>query len=274
MASKLKQQIVSKARQTGAELVGFAPVERWAEYAETGEAFFPERLFPFTRTVIVMGLPVLIPALDTTPSIVYSELYNTTNRLLDEIGYRLAVFLNNQGYRAVSFPRDGYGDVPALEERTEAAFSHVLAARYAGLGSIGFSHALLTPAYGPRVRLVSVLTDAPVAPDPVMEKNLCTRCQLCRKCCPTASLADTRQPVAGMDKRKCLLYHKELKEQYRYPCGVCIKVCPAGADRARYGANTQKYLREKEALDKDPHDPAYADWVHIRTFGSINTKDK
>ena len=274
MASNLKQQIIRKARQTGAELIGFAPAERWAEYAETGEAFFPRQIFPFTQTVVVLGVPVFIPALDTTPSIVYSELYNTTNRLLDEIAYRLAVFINNKGYRAVSFPRDGYGDVSALEERPEAAFSHVLAAKYAGLGTIGFSHTLLTPAYGPRVRLVSVLTDAVVAPDPVIEKTLCIRCRLCRKCCPTASLADTGQPLAEMDKHKCMLYHKELKEQFRYPCGVCIKVCPAGADRERYGTNTQKYLREKDALDKNPQDPAYADWVHIRTFGSINSNDK
>jgi epoxyqueuosine reductase QueG len=274
MAGNLKQQIIRKARQGGAELTGFAPVERWAEYGETTEAFFPQHVFPFARTVIVLAVPVFIPVLDTTPSIVYSELYNTTNRLLDEMSYRLAVFINNKGYRAVSFPRDGYGDISVLVERPEAAFSHVLAARYAGLGNIGFNHTLLTPGYGPRVRLASVLTDAVIAPDPMIEKSLCTRCKLCQKCCPTASFTDTKQPVAAMDKHKCALYHKELKEQYRYPCGVCIKVCPVGADRERYGSNTRKYLHEKEALQKNPQDEAYADWIHIRTFGSVNSNNK
>jgi epoxyqueuosine reductase QueG len=269
MASDLKQQILRKARREGASLVGFAPVERWAEYGETAEAFFPQRVFPFAQTVIVLAVPIFIPVLDTTPSIVYSELYNTTNRLLDEMAYRLAVYINGKGYRAVSFPRDGYGDISVLVDRPEAAFSHVLAARYAGLGTIGFNHTLLTREYGPRVRLVSVLTDARIAPDPVIAKDLCIRCQLCRKCCPTASFTDTGQPVAAMDKRGCALYHKTLKERYSYPCGVCIKVCPIGADRKRYGNYAQKYLREKEALDKNPRDPAYADWIHIRTFGSI-----
>jgi epoxyqueuosine reductase QueG len=274
MAANLKQQILRKARQAGAELTGFAPVERWARYAETPEPFFPQNIFPFTRTVITMAVPIFIPILDTTPSIVYSELYNTTNRMLDEMAYRLAVFINNSGYRAAPFPRDGYGDISVLVKRPEAAFSHVLAARYAGLGTIGFNHTLLTPRYGPRVRLVSVLTDAAVEPDPVMEKSLCTRCMLCLRCCPTASLTDTRQPVASMDKTRCAIYHKELKEQYRYPCGVCIKVCPVGADRERYGANTRKYLDEKKVLDENPLAPDYAGWVHMRTFGAINPNDK
>ncbi|MDR1556571.1 MAG: hypothetical protein LBS88_06015 [Tannerellaceae bacterium] len=273
-AGNLRQLIIRKARQAGAQLTGFAPVERWAEYAETKEAFFPQQVFPFTRTVIVLAVPVFIPVLDTTPSVVYSELYNTTNRLLDEMAYRLAVFINSKGHRAVSFPRDGYGDISVLVARPEAAFSHVLAARYAGLGTIGFNHTLLTREYGPRVRLVSVLTDAILAPDPIIEESLCIRCRLCQKCCPTGSFTDTRQPVAAMDKSRCALYHKELKEQYRYPCGVCIKVCPVGADRERYGNQTQKYLHEKERLEKNPQDQAYADWIHIRTFGSINSNDK
>ncbi|MDR1344069.1 MAG: hypothetical protein LBJ39_01830 [Tannerellaceae bacterium] len=271
MAADLKQQIIRKARQAGAELVGFAPVERWSENVMTAEAFFPQNVFPFTRTVIVMAVPIFIPVLDTTPSIVYSELYNTTNRLLDEMAYRLAVFINGKGYRAVSFPRDGYGDISVLVDRPEAAFSHVLAACYAGLGSIGFNHTLLTPGYGPRVRLVSVFTDAVIAPDRMMEKDLCTRCRLCLKCCPTVSFEDTDSRVAVMDKHKCALYHKKLKEEYCYPCGVCIKVCPVGADRKMYGRNTGKYINEKSTLDENPDAEEYAGWTHIRTFGSGNS---
>ena len=35
--------------------------------------------------------------LETTPSVVYSELYNTTNRFLDEAAYRLAMTLHALG---------------------------------------------------------------------------------------------------------------------------------------------------------------------------------
>jgi epoxyqueuosine reductase QueG len=71
-----------------------------------------------------------------------------------------------------------------------------------------------------------------------------------------------------MDKYKCARYHKTLRDEFRYPCGVCIKVCPVGKDRKLYGANTQKYLNEIKVLKENPHAAEYADWTHFRTFGS------
>jgi O-acetylhomoserine (thiol)-lyase len=240
---KLKHHLVRKAGKLGMNLFGVADVGRWEEYGETDRAFFPSAIWPWCRRVIVMGAQIFLPMLETTPSAVYSELYNTTNRLLDECAYRIANFLNGLAYRAFYFPRDGYGDISALVERPEAAFSQVLAGRYAGLGTIGFNHTLLTPEYGPRVRLVSVITDANIAPDEVMKKDLCLRCGACEKSCPTgafsASLtgkADSRP--ADMDKHKCALYHQRLKNEFRYPCGVCVKICPVGGDREIYGRSS------------------------------------
>ncbi|MDR1938584.1 MAG: 4Fe-4S dicluster domain-containing protein [Tannerellaceae bacterium] len=234
MAANLKQQIARKAHRLGAALTGFAPVARWEEFGETREELFPHRVFPFTQTVVVLAVPIFIPMLDTTPSIVYSELYNTTNRVLDDMAYRLALFLNEKGQRAVFFPRDGYGDISVLLQNPEAGFSHVLAAKYAGLGTVGYNHTLLTPEYGPRLRFVSVLTDAAVAPDPMQEKELCLGCKRCQKFCPTASFTPSGHRIAEMDKHRCAEYHEQLKREYCYPCGVCIKVCPVGTDRTQY----------------------------------------
>ncbi|OAV64617.1 Epoxyqueuosine reductase [Bacteroidales bacterium Barb6] len=273
MVTSLKQQIARKAKQAGAGLVGFASVDRWEEYRETQEAFFPHRIYPFARTVIVLAVPIMIPMLDTTPSIVYSELYNTTNRLLDEAAYKLAAFINDKGHRAAFFPRDAYGDISILIKQPEAAFSHVLAAKYAGLGTLGYNHTLLTKEFGPRVRLVSVFTDAELPPDAMQEKELCQKCELCRKCCPTSAFTSTEHLIADMDKHRCASYHKLLKEHYRYPCGVCIKVCPAGNDRKLYGMDTKKYLHEKEALQQNPEAAEYADWTHLRNFGALPLND-
>jgi epoxyqueuosine reductase QueG len=215
-------------------LIGFTSVSRWQEYGETDGKYFPQRLFPFAATVIVISIPIFLPMLSTTPSIIYSELYNTTNRLLDDLAYRLSQYLTGRGYRAVFFPRDGYGDITVLLERPEADFSHVLAARYAGLGTIGYNHTLLTPQYGPRQRFVSVITDAVIPPDPMQEKSLCLGCKLCQKSCPTSCFSDTGSEIALMDKRRCTEYHAQLKSQHCYPCGICIKVCPVGLDRKLY----------------------------------------
>lgn len=72
--SNLKRYITSRAKSYGVNLIGFAPVERWAEYNEMEERFYPQNVFPFAKTVIVLALPIFIPMLDTTPSVVYSEL--------------------------------------------------------------------------------------------------------------------------------------------------------------------------------------------------------
>jgi epoxyqueuosine reductase QueG len=267
-AGELKTAIIRQSKKAGAAIVGFAPVSRWEEYKETPPLFYPCNVFPFTKTVIVIGIPILIPMLDTTPSIVYSELYNTTNRMLDEMAYRISVFLNEQNIRAAFFPRDGYGEISVLVKRPEAAFSHVFAAKYAGLGTVGFNHTLLTKAYGPRIRLASVLTEAELEPDAMLEKDLCIHCGMCSKCCPTNAFYDIGKPIAYMDRYKCARYHQKLRSHYCYPCGVCIKVCPVGDDRLLYGKNASKYLNESSALKNNPNDPRYSDWTHIRSFGS------
>ena len=57
-------------------------------------------------------------------------------------------------------------------DNSDAAFSHVVAAYYAGMGSIGDSHNLITKEFGPRIRLVSILTDAPIPPDYAGKQHL------------------------------------------------------------------------------------------------------
>lgn len=234
--SDLKKKIKREAIKLGMNLIGFASVERWSEFAEIDPAYYPQTIWPWSKTVIVLAVQIYLPMIETTPSVVYSELYNTTNRMLDESAYRIANFLNRHGFRAHFFPRDCYGDISVLVKKPEAAFSHVIAGKYAGLGTIGMNHTLLTPEYGPRIRLVSVITDAEMKPDPLINKNLCIQCGLCAKNCPMQAFTFTSgEEIAEMDKFKCAAYHQKLKNEFRYPCGVCTAVCPIGDDRKVYG---------------------------------------
>jgi epoxyqueuosine reductase len=241
----LKRGIIRKSKQMGANIIGFAPIGRWEQFNEINPEYFPHHIYKFTKSVIVLGVQIFIPMIDTTPSIIYSELYNTSNRLLDDIAYKLSGFLVMKGFKTAFFPRDGYGDISLLVNKPEAAFSHVIAGRYAGLGTIGFNHTLLTEKYGPRVRLVSVLTDAILPPDDLLEKDLCIQCKLCKNRCPVSALTNKDSLIAVMDKKKCAEYHVKLKESFIYPCGVCIKVCPVGKDRKFYG-KTQKTFEQNE----------------------------
>jgi O-acetylhomoserine (thiol)-lyase len=234
-----RKKLIKKAGKLGLNLVGFAPVTRWPEHGRQRPEFFPQNIWPWSKTVIVGGVHIYPPALETTPSNLYSELYITTNRLLDEAAYRLAGVLNGKGFRAFFFPRDGYADISVLVERPEAGFSQTLAAHYAGLGTIGASHCVLTPQYGPRVRFVSVITDADFEGSPRLKKELCSGCGVCLKNCPAKAF--TPRPgslVADMDRHKCARYHQFLRASMRYPCGICTAVCPVGKDRKIYGASS------------------------------------
>ena len=273
---KLKDLVVSFCRDRGADLVGFAPVERWDEAGEVPPDFRPRAIWPPARTVIVLGLEMPLPVVETTPSVLHMELYKTTNRQLDDLAVALTRRLNRLGHAAFFFTRDGFGSMKSLRDHNLAAFSHVMAAKYAGLGTVGVSHCLLTPEFGPRVRFVSVFTEAVIPPDPLLEKDLCIKCGLCALCCPKKALAMREDRVIGdYDKTACLDMAEELVRKRCYPCGICTKVCPIGKDRLLYRQKgmRKKYLGEAEALSADTADPQYRAWKHIRRYG-VSKVDK
>ena len=144
----IREGIIAYSRGLGATLVRMCPTDRWSEHPIQSEMFRPRSIWPWAETAIVLGIPLFAPMVATTPSMVYQELYHTSNRILDDMGYRLSSHLTSEGYRAMYFPRDCYFSVEALLDRPAAAFSHVLSAYYAGMGTIGDSHNLITKEYG------------------------------------------------------------------------------------------------------------------------------
>ena len=49
----------------------------------------------------------------------------------------------------------------------------------AGMGTLGLNASILTPEFGPRVFVTSIITDAPLVAGKPMDEELCTRCGLC-----------------------------------------------------------------------------------------------
>lgn len=257
--SALKAKLKRHAKTWGANLFGVAGVDRWEKDPHQPAEYWPQNIWPWAKSVISIGVQIFPSVIETTPSVVYSELYNTTNRMLDEIAYRVANQLNQEGHRAHFFPRDCYGDISVLVKKPEAAFSQVLAGLYAGLGTVGRNHTLLTKQYGPRIRTVSVITDAVLPPDPMMKKELCIRCGACMRACPMQAftpLPDKEAVIAVMDKHKCARYHAQLKSEFRYPCGRCVAACPVGVDKKLYGV----------------HSVSAEGIAHVQDFGSKNAE--
>lgn len=268
MTENLKKVLLQKCKSLDIPLVGVANVERWCSplfLPWVPEEFYPQSIYPETKSVIVIGLPVPLPVLETSPSIYYRELYNTVNSLLDQYTYRLSNFLTDKGYPSIFVPRDGYGNIEVLLQNPIAFFSHRHAALLAGLGNFGVNNTVLTPEYGPRVRFGSILTTAELPQDSILETQLCTRCMRCVKMCPANALKKEDYPAGLTDKKTCSSHSAELNKQFISPCGICIKVCPIGNDRKQYNRTDPEIYENKDRFAN--YKKA---WNHVSSYGRKN----
>lgn len=169
--------------------------------------------------------------LHESPSAIFSYrgLYNSVNQNLDRASLLIARRLQREGFRAYPIPASQIID----PRRLEGAFSHKLAAHLAGLGWIGKNCLLITPEYGPRVRLATVLTDAPLeAGKPIPDG--CGECRRCVEACPVNAITGRPfNPGEARDLRlRAHLCHDYSERRERLIgeglCGLCVYVCPYG----------------------------------------------
>ncbi|MFX0212058.1 MAG: 4Fe-4S double cluster binding domain-containing protein, partial [Candidatus Hodarchaeota archaeon] len=161
--------------------------------------------------------------------------YRTTNQMLDSIALRTSNFIQSQGYEALQIPASQTLD----RKRWRGTISHKMVATQAGVGWIGKNALLITPQYGPRVRLVTVLTDAPLhTANPIIESR-CGECQTCVEFCPPRALLGVNWNVKLQRKHlmQVNLCAKETRRNEKlvgnWICGVCISVCPYGRKQLR-----------------------------------------
>ncbi len=161
----------------------------------------------------------------------YDYLYYTVNQSLDRIALRIGVTLSKRGFRYLLVPASNSADTKNIR----GIFSHKLAANLSGLGWIGPSCLLITPESGPRVRWVTVLTDAPLETSAPIT-NQCGDCNNCVEACPphafTGRLFDPSEPrEIRFNIQRCIDYRKHLEEKISgvRVCGMCVNVCPVGS---------------------------------------------
>ncbi len=232
-----------RARTWGASLVGIADLGLLAGI-ETEPA---DLLSGFSRAVS-LAVRLSDPVLDqitTQPTPLYSQHYQKVNAFLDELALRASLALQKAGGRALPLPASQVLNA----ERLTSYLSHKAVAVAAGIGWQGKSLLVVSPKFGPRIRLVTVLTDLPLTPDAPL-KNRCGGCTACTDACPadairgvnTKSHYDSREEALRFDRCR----DKILNEFAKLPhiggaiCGVCVSVCPFGRAAGRTTAHAKK----------------------------------
>jgi epoxyqueuosine reductase len=192
---------------------------------------------------IIMGIALLDPLVELLPdrennagaAMYKHHAYDVVNSALDQIALQVANTLQRAGYDALPVAASRRTD----DARICGPFSHKLAAHLAGFGWIGKSCLLVTPDHGPRVRWVTVLTDAPLAPTGSPMKSRCGKCTECVTACPvqafTGRAFDENEPrEARFDASACDRFFKEEEKRRGVAvCGLCLWACPFGRIKKR-----------------------------------------
>lgn len=137
----------------------------------------------------------------------------------------LAEFIRGLGYEAIPSVNDTAQSVPFAVD--------------AGIGELSRLNKLVTPEFGPAVRLCKVFTDLPMACDKPIDFGLVEFCKKCRKCaeaCPSRALSFDAEPSFNTrgawnnpghqawfeDSYKCFQYWQKTNSG----CGICLASCP------------------------------------------------
>ncbi|WP_373482768.1 4Fe-4S double cluster binding domain-containing protein [Acetobacterium sp.] len=184
-------------------------------------------------TVIIKLSDGILNQIGTEPTQTYFSHYRSVNRLIDDICLRLLLALEAQGYPSVAIPASQ--SVADPEDQFTGAFQHKTAAVLAGLGWIGRSALFIHQHYGPRVRIGTVLTNAPLAVGTPVTESGCGTCHACVSACPAMAI-EGRLWKPGMPRNE--LYDayacsQHMKETFHHigrgvVCGLCVVACPIG----------------------------------------------
>jgi len=214
------ERVADEARRWGADLFGVADLRgrKW-KILDLPPNITEE--LPFGISMAIKLSDAVIEEIEDHPTLSYFHHYRQANYILDQIAFRVASAIERMGGRALPIAASQIVDW----ERQQAHFSHKDLAQAAGLGWRGRNNLLVTPQYGARVRLVSVLTDLPLKTDKPYRGPGCGECRRCIPVCPVGAI---KEKVEEFDHLKCFEKLKEFRKKYnigQYICGICVKAC-------------------------------------------------
>nr|WP_245168267.1 reductive dehalogenase [Desulfobaculum xiamenense] len=241
------RQVKVAARLGGANLVGVCKLNRrWVYESTQRNVYSPDE--PQTQRIVFRDVErptetpeeLVIPESVQYAVVMAVEMPRTVIQsspgpaagIGDALGYSrmgwasvaVAEYIRCMGYIAIPCKNDTALSVPLAIE--------------AGLGEAGRMGALITPEFGPCVRLCKVFTNMPLVPDKPIRfgvEEFCNHCKKCARECPSKCITEGEQTWeprnecnnGGVKKwyndyKKCLGFWDE----NGMSCTNCVAVCP------------------------------------------------
>jgi reductive dehalogenase len=191
-----------------------------AEYLEDGTLVIPQS----HKYCIVMAYEMDYEGYRLSPGANASAATGNGYSRMAFTGASLAQFIRYLGYGAVPCGNNTGLSVPMAID--------------AGLGEKSRMGCLVTPKYGPRVRLNKVFTDMPLNCDAPISFGVTEFCGVCKKCaesCPSGAItggeqsytSDNISNIQGVykwqnDMEKCFRFWMENGTD----CSICLGICP------------------------------------------------
>lgn len=201
-----KREVIEAAKRSSMDLVGFASVDR---FHGVHYRMRPEAHLDGAATVVSIGMRcpwAMVENAGRTAAESYMSLDTYENFAMRNMVLLAAMDvtrkLEDLGFLAIPMTRTTYRVQPYkdIDEPWTTDFRNDVAAVAAGLGELGLHGVVITPQYGTRQMFTSVVTDAPLEPDPMYDgPALCDRCMKCVEACWMKALspAETAQVEVG-----------------------------------------------------------------------------
>jgi epoxyqueuosine reductase QueG len=253
------KELKIKLTEMGADLIGIVSAAS-PLLKEHGES--PDILLPGAKSLVSIGLSLNRTAVCSGNLILNRYDTMCVYERLNHISLDTVRLLSQHGFRAISVPPYLPVDMGAETKGMKGEINHKTAGAAAGLGSIGLNRLLITPDFGPFVRLGTIATDMLLHADEPLEENPCDQCGLCAEACPAGAIQEDGTldygacvlhalqgglpGVIGVarsfigaeeDKIKGAIYDANFWDIWQaavsgifYNCSACIAACPVGAD--------------------------------------------
>ncbi|HJX23945.1 MAG TPA: hypothetical protein VJ574_06035 [Candidatus Bathyarchaeia archaeon] len=221
----------------------------------------PKDILPDAESVVVMAMQIADKAIDEASPKERQGIRRAIDKELVRAGAEITEVLAENGFNGVTavspIYKTGYLDIvngevefnglnavpptyrtpepPVTSKSLSSDWEYLqgsiplkYAAQMAGLGVVGKNSLLITPQYGPRVRLAAIITNAQLTPDKPLNKDLCGKCTVCEKVCIAKAISE-----GHLDIKMCWRAEMELGEPvpgtpYKLCPAPCLKFCPAG----------------------------------------------